>query len=128
MFVSDDYLKRKIQRCHSPVLLSPEMYVRMLLFMCIDRSMTVCEKEVCTVEVRITPTQMEHLQGFGSSIADGTVKTLRELLPDFDIVALDIPVDPTEGLPFLRGFCMNEVPDIVVCIGMGHVCTADVWI
>ena len=60
-----------------------------------------------------------YLHGFGSSSASGTVKTLRELLPDFDVVAPDIPVDPIEALPFLRGLCMNEVPDVVVGTSMG---------
>ena len=59
------------------------------------------------------------LHGFGSSAASGTVKTLRELLPDFDVVGPDIPVDPVEALPFLRGLCMNEVPDVVVGTSMG---------
>ena len=60
-----------------------------------------------------------YFHGFGSSAASGTVKTLRELLPDFDVVAPDIPVDPAEALPFLRGLCMNEVPDDVVGTSMG---------
>ena len=60
-----------------------------------------------------------YLYGFGSSAASGTVKTLRELLPDFDVVAPDIPVDPIEALPFLRGLCMNEVPDVVVGTSVG---------
>ena len=60
-----------------------------------------------------------YLHGFASSAASGTVKTLRELLPDFDVVAPDIPVDPAEALPFLRGLCMNEVPDVVVGTSMG---------
>ena len=60
-----------------------------------------------------------YLHGFGSSAASDTVKTLRELLPDFDVVAPDIPVDPAEALPFLRGVCMNEVPDVVVGTSMG---------
>ena len=60
-----------------------------------------------------------YFHGFGSSAASGTVKTLRELLPDFDVVAPDIPVDPAEALPFLRGLCMNEVPDVVVGTSMG---------
>lgn len=60
-----------------------------------------------------------YLHGFGSSAASGTVKTLQELLPEYDVVAPDIPVDPAEALPFLRGFCMNEVPDVVVGTSMG---------
>ena len=63
--------------------------------------------------------KLMYLHGFGSSAASGTVRTLRELLPDFDVVAPDIPVDPAEALPFLRGLCMNEVPDVVVGPSMG---------
>lgn len=70
-------------------------------------------------EKSIRRKKLMYLHGFGSSAASGTVKTLRELLPDFDVVAPDIPVDPVEALPFLRGLCMNEVPDIVVGTSMG---------
>ena len=70
-------------------------------------------------EKSIRRKKLMYLHGFGSSAASGTVKTLRELLPDFDIVAPDIPVDPVDALPFLRGLCMNEVPDVVVGTSMG---------
>ena len=64
-----------------------------------------------------------YLHGFGSSSASGTVRTLRELLPDFDIIASDIPVDPAEALPFLRTLCNDEVPDVVVGTSMGGMYT-----
>ena len=70
-------------------------------------------------EKSIRRKKLMYLHGFGSSAASGTVKTLRELLLDFDVVAPDIPVDPVEALPFLRGLCMNEVPDVVVGTSMG---------
>src|SRR5574344_1231468 len=70
-------------------------------------------------EKSIRRDKLMYLHGFGSSAASGTVKTLRELLPDFDVVAPDIPIDPAEALPFLRGLCMNEVPDVVVGTSMG---------
>ncbi len=57
--VSDAYLKRKMRRCHPPVVLSPEMRVSMLQAMCADSTMTVCEKEIGTVEARTIPTLME---------------------------------------------------------------------
>lgn len=60
-----------------------------------------------------------YLHGFGSSAASGMVRTLRELLTDFQVIAPDIPVDPAEALPFLRGLCMNEVPDVVIGTNMG---------
>jgi len=70
-------------------------------------------------EKSVKKKKLIYLHGFGSSAASGTVQTLRELLPDFEVVAPDIPVDPAEALPFLRGLCMNEVPDVVVGISMG---------
>ena len=70
-------------------------------------------------EKSIRKKKLMYLHGFGSSAASGTVKSLRELLPDFEVVAPDIPVDPAEALPFLRGLCMNEVPDVVVGTSMG---------
>lgn len=35
-----------------------------------------------------------YFHGFGSSGEGGTVKTLKELLPDWTVMAPDIPVDP----------------------------------
>lgn len=55
--VSDAYLKRKMRHNHPPVVLSPEMRVRMLQSMCADDSrLQVCEKEIGTIEPRTMPT------------------------------------------------------------------------
>lgn len=57
--VSDAYLKRKMRRSHPPVVLSPELRVRMLLAMCAnDSRLQVCEKEIGTIEARSIPTLM----------------------------------------------------------------------
>lgn len=60
-----------------------------------------------------------YLHGFGSSAASGTVATLRSLLPDWNVVAPDIPVDPKEALGFLQDLCNEENPDVVVGTSMG---------
>ena len=55
--VSDAYLKRKMRHSHPPVVLSPEIRVRMLQSMCADDSrLQVCEKEIGTIEPRTMPT------------------------------------------------------------------------
>ena len=41
--VSDAYLKRKMRRCHPPVVLSPAMRIKMLQSMCVDSRMSVCD-------------------------------------------------------------------------------------
>lgn len=60
-----------------------------------------------------------YFHGFGSSAASGTVKTLRQELPGFEVVAPDIPVDPAEALPFLKDLCKKENPNVVIGTSMG---------
>ena len=43
-----------------------------------------------------------YFHGFGSSGASGTVQLLRRLLPEDEIIAPDIPVEPLDALPYLR--------------------------
>lgn len=60
-----------------------------------------------------------YFHGFGSSHASGTVELLRNLLPEDEIVAPDIPVDPVEALPYLKEFVAAENPDIILGTSMG---------
>ncbi|MBR4367094.1 MAG: hypothetical protein IKP43_09985 [Bacteroidaceae bacterium] len=60
-----------------------------------------------------------YFHGFASSGASGTVQNLRLILPDDEIIAPDIPVDPAEALPFLRELCASEQPDLVIGTSMG---------
>lgn len=60
-----------------------------------------------------------YYHGFGSSGASGTVETLRRILPDVEVVAPDIPVDPVEALPYLRDLCSQEQPDLIIGTSMG---------
>jgi hypothetical protein len=60
-----------------------------------------------------------YLHGFGSSGQSGTVKHLRKVFPEFDVFAPDIPVNPAEALPFLKEYCKECQPDVIIgiCIG-----------
>ena len=60
-----------------------------------------------------------NFHGYGSSGATGTVDSLRKLLPECEIIAPDIPVDPQEALPFLKEFCREQQPDLVIGTSMG---------
>lgn len=60
-----------------------------------------------------------YLHNSDSSATYDTVKILKEQLLDFDVVLLEIPVNPTEALPLFGRLCMDEVPDIIVGINMG---------
>ena len=60
-----------------------------------------------------------YFHGFGSSGEGSTVRSLRELLPEWEVIAPDIPVDPAEALPYLRDFCKREQPNVIVGTSMG---------
>ena len=114
--VSDAYLKRKMRHSHPPVVLSPEMRVRMLKAMCQeDVRLQVCEKEIGTIEPRTMPT----LQALQEDYPDaelffvmgadklGLLENLtrkRRFLDDFKVVLYSREDDALE--PSLRN---NEV-------------------
>ena len=60
-----------------------------------------------------------YFHGFGSSAQSGTIRTLRKMLSDFEVIAPDIPVDPADALPFLKQLCEDEQPDVVIGTSMG---------
>lgn len=60
-----------------------------------------------------------YLHGFASSGCSGTVQLLRARFRHDQVLAPDIPLDPAEGLPFLRRFCAEEQPDLIVGTSMG---------
>lgn len=60
-----------------------------------------------------------YFHGYGSSGSSGTVQLLRQLLPQCQILAPDIPVDPAEALPYLKDYCQQEQPDLIIGTSMG---------
>lgn len=99
------------------IILTPDEFCGILMY--IRDSYDLRDKTKELKEKFVRQKKLLYMHGFGSSAASGTVVILRELLPGFDVVAPDIPVDPVETLPFLRGLCMNELPDVVVGTSMG---------
>lgn len=60
-----------------------------------------------------------YLHGFASSGQNGTVKAMGTLLPNAQIIAPDLPVDPHETMQMLRELCAKEKPDLIVGASMG---------
>lgn len=60
-----------------------------------------------------------YLHGFGSSGQSGTVKHLRKVLPQFNVLAPDIPICPSEALSFLKDYCEKYHPDLIIGTSMG---------
>lgn len=73
----------------------------------------------------MTERKILYLHGFGSSGQSGTVDLLRKAFlgatpsERVAVVAPDIPVEPTEALPFLRGLIEKENPALVIGTSMG---------
>ena len=60
-----------------------------------------------------------YFHGFGSSGASGTVESLRNMLPEIEVIAPDIPIDPFVALPFLIKLCEQEQPNLIIGTSMG---------
>lgn len=68
-----------------------------------------------------------YVHGFASSGSSGTVMCLRRRLPDWQVIAPDLPVDPFEAIGLLRGIVEKEKPEIVVGTSMGGMYTQQLW-
>ena len=64
-------------------------------------------------------TVIVYLHGFGSSGESSTVKHLRKIMTKYDVFAPDIPVNPAEALPFLKDYCEECKPDVIIGTSMG---------
>ncbi len=60
-----------------------------------------------------------YVHGFGSSGRSGTVKHLREMMPEATVVAPDLPIHPHEAMELLRQTCEREAPDLIIGTSMG---------
>lgn len=60
-----------------------------------------------------------YLHGFGSSAQSGTVKLIRETLPNAEVIAYDIPLHPNEAIPLLHEICQREQPNLIIGTSMG---------
>ena len=64
-----------------------------------------------------------YVHGFLSSAQSGTVKMLRQLMPQATVVAEDIPVHPAEGMELLNRMTEREQPDLIIGTSMGGMYT-----
>ena len=60
-----------------------------------------------------------YLHGYGSSSQSSTMKYLAKKMPEYNVIAPDIPVDPAEALPFLKDYCETNHADLVIGTSMG---------
>lgn len=60
-----------------------------------------------------------YVHGFASSGQNGSVKTLRLLMPQATVIAPDLPVEPFEAMELLRNMLESEKPDLIIGTSMG---------
>ncbi len=60
-----------------------------------------------------------YLHGFGSSSQSSTVAYLAKKLPEYHVIAPDIPIDPAEALPMLHDYCKSHRASLIVGTSMG---------
>ena len=60
-----------------------------------------------------------YVHGLSSSGNSRTVNIIRRLLPEYHIIAPDLPFDPQEALTLLNNLCDQKQPDLIVGSSMG---------
>ncbi len=60
-----------------------------------------------------------YCHGFGSSGLSGTVTRLRTVMPQANVIAPDLPVEPHEAIALLHSICEQEKPDLIIGTSMG---------
>ena len=60
-----------------------------------------------------------YVHGFGSSGQSGTVSRIRQVLPQAEVIAPDLPIIPQEAITLLNNVCAQEQPDLIIGTSMG---------
>lgn len=68
-----------------------------------------------------------YVHGFASSGSSGTVMALRRYLPQWRVVAPDLPINPFEAMELLHKTIEEESPDIIVGTSMGGMFAQQLW-
>ena len=68
-----------------------------------------------------------YVHGFASSAQSGTVALLRQLMPNAEVVADDVPLVPQEAIEFLRKRCEEEKPDLIIGSSAGGMMTEQLY-
>lgn len=55
-----------------------------------------------------------YVHGFASSAQSGTVALLRSLMPQANVVAEDLPLEPQEAMDLLHRMCDTERPELII--------------
>ena len=68
-----------------------------------------------------------YVHGFASSAQSGTVKRLRDTLPQPEVIAYDLPVDPHEAIALLHEKVEKDKPHLIIGTSMGGMYTEQLY-
>ncbi len=68
-----------------------------------------------------------YVHGFASSGSSGTVMALRRYLPQWRVVAPDLPINPFEAMELLHDTIEKESPELIIGTSMGGMFTQQLW-
>lgn len=71
-----------------------------------------------TIGFSMFPSVM-YIHGLSSSGASSTASNLRKLLPQYDVLSPDLPIQPQEALTMLKDLCELYKPEIIIGTSMG---------
>lgn len=60
-----------------------------------------------------------YIHGLSSSGASSTAKDLHTLLPQYELISPDLPLNPVEALAMLRSLCHEKQPKVIIGTSMG---------
>ena len=60
-----------------------------------------------------------YFHGYGSSCQSNSATCLAKNMPEYNVIAPDIPVDPAEALPFLKNYCAENKVDLIIDCELG---------
>lgn len=68
-----------------------------------------------------------YVHGFASAASSGTVKRMRVIFPNTNIISYDLPIHPQEAMDLLKKVCEEEKPDLIIGTSMGGMYTEQLY-
>lgn len=68
-----------------------------------------------------------YVHGFGSSGQSGTVTRLRQVFPNAEVIAPDLPIHPAEAQTLLTSICSEHKPHLIIGTSMGGMYTEQLY-
>lgn len=79
----------------------------------------ILNHETIEISMYLPRKKLLYIHGLSSSGMSETAYTLRRLLPEYEILSPDLPVNPQEAYEMLKDICKQKNPELIVGTSMG---------